>query len=182
MSLKIIGGKAKGCTLVNSCNHIRPTSVLLRRKFFDSFQDLEGVDFVDLCAGSASFALEAWSRNASKVYINEKDFKAYKQISKNILKCQSYGFTDNVILSRLDFRSFLKNFTPIDKCILFFDPPYEQMELYEDFFEDTKQSAAILMVEFCRQKTLSEKDFQMKFGIPDKKYQQGTSFLYIYNL
>ena len=55
MSIKILGGFARGQVLaVPKTDSIRPTSVMLRRRIYDFFQDLDGFYFLDICAGSGA--------------------------------------------------------------------------------------------------------------------------------
>ena len=85
MSLKILGGKAKGFTIsVPPADTIRPMQVMLKRRVFDSYQNLEGVTFVDLCAGSGAVGLEAWSRGADEIYYSEKVYQVCFQTSGNL--------------------------------------------------------------------------------------------------
>ena len=74
MPLRILGGKAKGQLLKSPPENsiTRPTSVMLKRKFFDAFQDLGEAHFYDLCAGSGSVGIEAWSRGVKQVELVEK--------------------------------------------------------------------------------------------------------------
>ena len=61
-------------------NSLRPTSVMLRRKFFDSFQDWEGINFCDLFAGSGAMGFEALSRGSKKILLNEKNKRVAEQL------------------------------------------------------------------------------------------------------
>jgi hypothetical protein len=74
MSIQILGGLARGRTLdVPTGNLIRPTSVMLRRRLFDARQDMSSFHFYDLCSGSGSVGIEAWSRGAEALFLNEKN-------------------------------------------------------------------------------------------------------------
>ena len=74
MSVKILGGPLKGLDLkVCDSKTLRPTSVMLRRKIFDSHQNLEGFFFVDACAGTGAVGIEAFSRGAQKSYFFENN-------------------------------------------------------------------------------------------------------------
>ena len=88
MSIRILGGSLKGMSLkVGSASMMRPTSVMLRRKAFDSLQCLEGYDFWDLCAGSGSMGIEALSRGANKSYFLEKQPKNFIILKDNLKRC-----------------------------------------------------------------------------------------------
>ncbi len=85
MSINIQGGKAKGLSLaLPNPKNARPTSALLKRRFFDSNQDLSGHDFYDICAGSGSIGLEALSRGAKSVTFIELASNNLSVLKKNI--------------------------------------------------------------------------------------------------
>lgn len=193
MSIKILGGLARGFTLATPHESItRPTSVLLKRRLFDYFQNLSGYHFIDLCAGSGSMGLEALSRGADSATFIESNPKAFKVLQTNtkaFIKKYEAHIND---VSKLDFSKWLIHYfltyeslsdEEKESHILFFDPPYEKPDLYEKFFYLLKENnfKGIVIIEACRQKTLPEKDFQEKYGEPDRNYQQGTSFLYLYD-
>lgn len=185
MSVKILGGFARGHNIETLKSDItRPTSVMLRRKLFDSHQDLTGVKFWDICAGSGSVGLEALARGADHVVFNEIDFRAHKILKKNLDSFkEKYGsanysvFKDN--FSKLITRS---TFEEDSEYILFFDPPYEKLKLYEEFFDivENLRFNGLVVVEACTQKTMSIKDFEAKFSKADKIYKQGTSFFALF--
>ena len=84
MSIKILGGFARGQILsVPKGDIIRPTSVLLKRRIFDFYQDMDEVVFVDLCAGSGAMGFEAWSRGAALVFLNETNRHVSKILQEN---------------------------------------------------------------------------------------------------
>jgi 16S rRNA (guanine966-N2)-methyltransferase len=193
MSLKILGGVAKGFSLdVPPENLTRPTSVLLKRRFFDSYQKLDGIYFIDLCAGSGSVGIEASSRGAAPVLCVEKSEKVFRTLKKNVDK-YSLKFPDhNIELTREDFGVWFKKFIIFyghleldekERVYIFFDPPYENIELYESFFNKIKEChfKGLVIVEACRQKTLPEEEFYTSFGKPTRSFKQGTSFLYLYD-
>ena len=192
MSIKILGGVARGFTLATPSESItRPTSVLLKRRLFDYYQDLSGYYFLDICAGSGSMGLEAASRGASPVMLIESNQKAFKVIQENIIKFEK-KYNIQVDSIKKEFQKWFKDFIPFyenleieeqTRIILFFDPPYEKIELYKAFFNFVKPEnfSGIAIVEACRQKTMTEEDFIEHFGKPSRNYRQGTSFLYLYD-
>ncbi|MEX1099839.1 MAG: RsmD family RNA methyltransferase, partial [Bacteriovoracaceae bacterium] len=167
----------------------RPTSALLKRKFFDSHQSMEGQNFYDICAGSGSIGFEALSRGASKVCFVEAAAGSFKVLKKNLeLIREKASLSGRVELVKSDCVKWLKGFDEPGENIFYFDPPYENVALYrsflETFMEVSKERSVIcskFIMEFCRQKTAPEAEVQSWFGKPDKFYRQGTSFLYIYD-
>jgi len=195
MSIRIIGGTAKGFSLrVPSESITRPTSVLLKRRLFDYYQNLNGFYFIDLCAGSGSVGFEALSRGASAVLLIEKSNKAFKILSTNLdnFKNKFPELKNDINLEKIDFCFWFKKFKTFyhqlkdeekKKIILFFDPPYENIMLYKKFFKEVHDISyiGIVVVEACCQKTMTGEEFILEFGKPSRNYRQGTSFLYLYD-
>ena len=184
MSIQMLGGVAKGLKLSTPSNLIRPTSVLLKRRLFDSIQDFSQYEFVDLCAGSGAIGLEAASRGASKIYLNELNPKVFRILKSNISEFQKKTNECDIQVTKDSFKKFLDRYELKPETFLFFDPPYEKIDLYRDFADFLKQqdTSFKVAVEFCRQKTASTIEIEELFGKPERDYQQGTSFLYIYDL
>lgn len=193
MSVNILGGLAKGFALATPRTSLtRPTSVLLKRRLFDYFQNLSNHHFVDLCAGSGSIGLEAISRGAESLIAIENNYNVYKILQSNVKSYQKKYGQNNIQTQKEDIKKWLVSFFQLyatfdlqkqQSFILFFDPPYEKIGLYEDFFTLLKQEnfKGLAIIEACRQKTMSQEEFIHKFGEPDRNYQQGTSFLYLYD-
>ena len=87
-----------------------------------------------------------------------------------------------------DFKKIFKK-ESLDKydsksLIIFFDPPYELLELYESFFYFIFQSkiSAKVIVEACEQKTMPLVKFQELYGEANKTFKQGTSYFAIYDI
>lgn len=148
MAIKLLGGMARGFLLAApKLDSTRPTSVLVRRKLFDWRQNLEGEIFIDLCAGSGAMGLEALSRGADKVFLNDSQRGAYltiKQNSENFIK--SFAVEDSqVSLSSLDALKWIHKELPYqlrstENVILFLDPPYENHKLYEEALRLLKEA------------------------------------------
>ena len=145
MSIKILGGFARGqLLLVPKGDTIRPTSVMLKRRIYDYFQDLDGVVFVDLCAGSGAMGFEAWSRGASQVYLNEVNrhvLKILEENCENLLIKNNYKKSGEIFCINDSAENFLKQFkmkylnfdqNQKNETILFLDPPYSMKSIYID--------------------------------------------------
>lgn len=187
MSIKVLGGFAKGMSLKTpSSRKTRPTSVMLKRKIFDSFQDLEGFVFVDLCSGTGSIALEALSRGADFVYAVESAKLAFEVLKDNSKSFKSKYATQNIHYIKQRFEKFLRGFQFEDgkKYFIFFDPPYDDLKLYDVFFEMIRKLSfkGVVVVEACNQKTMKFDQFVEKYGEPHKNYKQGTSFFALYRV
>lgn len=140
MSVNILGGRFKGHSLnVPSSSTTRPTAVLLRRKLFDRFQDCSQKIFIDLCSGTGPMGFEALSRGAEKVIFVESRREVAQLLRQNLdslsQKFKQPGIMQQCEIVCSDAASWLEqrlNRHPGDKSeMLFFDPPYEDHQLYE---------------------------------------------------
>jgi 16S rRNA (guanine966-N2)-methyltransferase len=154
VSIKILGGMARGqIILVPKADLIRPTSVMLRRRIFDHFQNLDGVTFVDLCAGSGAMGFEAWSRGASHVYLNEMNRHVLKILEENkeaIILRNHHKKSGVLEVSHLPAEKFIYLFkskylsmTKDEKVetILFLDPPYSEKNVYSKVLHCLKEES-----------------------------------------
>lgn len=126
--MKIIGGEYRGRNFYMPAD-IRPTQNMARKAVFDLLgQDLTGLTFLDLFAGSGAVGLEALSRGASKVTFVERDPKFAGIIEKNL---GIFGFDlakgdQRVELIAADGLATVKALARQGRTfdIVFFDPPY----------------------------------------------------------
>ncbi len=153
MSIKILGGFAGGLNLQTPKGDlIRPTSVMIRRKLFDWRQRLEGYAFVDLCAGTGAMGLEAFSRGADELWVSEPNRMVYKVLESNLkIFADRYGdyFEQDIVCHQKPVELFLKIFLDSyadwseeqkSQTILFLDPPYGKIEIYEFVLKNLKES------------------------------------------
>lgn len=145
MSIKILGGKFRGFPLsVPKIETTRPTSALVRRKLFDWRQNLEGLLFVDLCAGSGAMGFEALSRGADKVFLNDSGKFAFLTLKDNAERIKKSFQADAVTLTQLDGVKWidkeLSYQIPVtDEVIIYIDPPYENHNFYFQILESLKK-------------------------------------------
>ncbi|MFZ4712237.1 MAG: RsmD family RNA methyltransferase [Bacteriovoracaceae bacterium] len=198
MSIQILGGLARGRTLsVPTGDLIRPTSVMLRRRLFDARQDLSQNTFYDLCAGSGAVGIEAWSRGAYKVILSEKNRHVLNILLKN-MKMMKEHYADELALRPIttqnqDCLKFIKQWMESyqalsleeqQSTILFFDPPYEDHQLYLNVLDQFQFNSlgwfkGELWLESDETKGVREKEL-LSLQLPIvKKYVQGTSFVVI---
>lgn len=130
---------------------LRPTTVMLRRKFFDSFQDWDGINFCDFFAGSGAMGIEALSRGSSKILLNDKNRRVFEQLQltrDEVLQKTSFQ-SEQIKLSSIDGTRCFKNLlSEIDNdsnqqetWCFFIDPPYDHQKAYEQFFEQFQKLA-----------------------------------------
>jgi 16S rRNA (guanine966-N2)-methyltransferase len=182
MAIKLLGGMAKGFTLQTPKGDlIRPTSAILRRKAFDTYQDWDGWIFIDGCAGTGAVGLEAWSRGCKRAYFIEKHRKVFSILEANINKIKesyrTYLEADTFKSSNQPIEKWLIGFEKVyetfdedekSKCLLFLDPPYHLREVYQKVIFnrliEQKWFKGWLWVESDEKKGISSIDLQ-KQGI-----------------
>ncbi len=191
MSIKILGGLAQSRSLfVPKGQLIRPTSVLLKRRVFDSIQDFTGYEFYDLCAGSGAMGLEAWSRGADKCFLLEKNRSVFSILEKNVSMMKQYyseDIAERPIITRSGaMEKWLAQPQDCFSCenaILFVDPPYERHNLYK---EDTlkilndKSVKAQVWIESDKDKGVPLEFWSQQGHEPDKVYKQGGSYIALF--
>lgn len=197
MSLKILGGFARGQLLnVPKGDLVRPTSVMLRRRIYDSVQTLDGVTFVDLCAGSGAMGFEAWSRDAKRVYLNEVNRHVLKLLEdnrENLLVRNHHKKTGDIHCSFYAAEKWIKTFkveyekfTDEEKqeTVIFLDPPYSDKHIYIDVIKFLKEEPwyfGQLWIESDPKKGISQEAIKELGLTAVKVYQQGDSFIYVTN-
>lgn len=192
MSLRILGGNLKGLTLTVNDKVTKPTGVMLKRKIFDARQRLDGYRFIDLCAGSGSIGYEALSRGASPVFLVENNFIANKNILNALNEIRKRHIEmvnfDEISISRQSADQWLqenvKNLK-IPKTIIFFDPPYDNYDLYRSVFDILKNSSykGEFWVEYDTKgdARIIEIIDELFITIGAKRYQHGQHQICIFN-
>lgn len=193
MSIKILGGMAKGTTLIlPDLKTLRPTSVILRRKLFDATQNVDYECLVDFFAGTGGIGLEAASRGVLDIIFIEYDKSVQGFLKKNIeslkMSFQKQGHeVPRIKIYEGAFNKFFKLIKetylawPNDfqkKVVFFFDPPYEKYKeigpfLIQEFFEDNWFKGQ-LWIESDEKKGRKLKDWP---GEGHKVLTQGDSYI-----
>lgn len=116
--MRVMSGSLKGRQVEVPPGEIRPIMDKMRESLFMILGDLAGRSFLDLFAGSAVVALEAYSRGARPVFCVEKDPGKRRTIRKNIADL------DPPVQLRLEpvERFVLRNKDPFD--VIYLDPPF----------------------------------------------------------
>ncbi|MDA0347262.1 MAG: RsmD family RNA methyltransferase [Verrucomicrobia bacterium] len=125
--MRITGGKARGIQLVSPTGQkTRPAADVLREALFSSLgNEVKGVRFADLFAGTGAYGLEAWSRGAAEGVFVESDRHCARCMTENIARvAKSAGVSpSSVSFIRSDVFKW-SSFHPKSFDIVFADPPY----------------------------------------------------------
>jgi 16S rRNA (guanine(966)-N(2))-methyltransferase RsmD len=121
--LRIVGGAFRGRTLrAVPGTATRPTADRVRQSLFDLLgQRMDGLNVLDLYAGTGALGLEAISRGASRAVLIEKDARACGVIHGNIADLR---VEDRVQVLRGDLPQALSGLHGQRFDLVFSDPPY----------------------------------------------------------
>ncbi|MGZ3786993.1 MAG: RsmD family RNA methyltransferase [Bacteriovorax sp.] len=195
MSIKILGGFARGQFLsVPKGDVIRPTSVMLRRRIYDYFQQLDGFVFVDLCAGSGAMGFEAWSRGASKIYLNEVSrhvLRTLEENRENLLLKNHHKKNGEIFCSNMPAEKFIHQFKNTYQAlseeqkkdtIIFLDPPYSLKSIYADVIRALTSESwyfGQLWIESDPKKGLPSSTWEEHNLRPFKIFEQGENYIFV---
>lgn len=123
--MRIVAGSLKGRRLAGVPHGgVRPTPERVREAVFNILgQDLSGVAFLDLYAGTGAMGLEAASRAAAPVVLVEEDPAAHATCLRNI---EALGVEGRVHAVRSDAAAFVARtgLAGREFDVVFADPPY----------------------------------------------------------
>ena len=125
--MRIIAGQYRGRRLKSLRGlQTRPTSDRLRETLFNILAPrIEGVRFLDLCAGSGAVGIEALSRGAAHVTFVDRSRKMCALIAANLAAFSVEEAETEVVTD--EATEFLRRYTKKEAKlfdIIFFDPPY----------------------------------------------------------
>jgi len=123
--VRVIAGTARGMKLFAPKGlTTRPPLDHIKEALFNIISgEVEGVNVLDLYAGSGSFGIEALSRGAASAVFVEEDRAAIEALRKNLKKT---GFLEKARISRLSVQSFLEKRSSGGGLfdLIFLDPPF----------------------------------------------------------
>ncbi len=121
--MRVVGGKYKGRVLCGfEGNDIRPTSDMVRESLFNILQfKIPDCEFLDLFCGTGAMGIEAASRGAKKVVLNDLSKKSLAVVNKNLSKL---GNPPEIEVSNKDAKLLLET-TAQKFDVVYIDPPYK---------------------------------------------------------
>ncbi|MDX2185598.1 MAG: RsmD family RNA methyltransferase [Opitutaceae bacterium] len=129
--MRISGGRARGIPLrVPKGDAVRPATDGLRQSLFSSLgMRVEGAVFVDFCAGSGAYGLEAISRGAKGGVAVEKNAKAAECLRSNLAAvAKSAGVEEGCLeIATCDLEQWFPS-PGFTADIIFADPPYKLID------------------------------------------------------
>ena len=122
--MQVITGKYRARKLV-SPDSARPTLQRIKISTFSLIQEFieDGIEILDLFAGSGALGIECLSRGADFACFVENDKRACECIKKNLRDINPHGYA----ILNMDYKEALKRLSNENKKfdIIFIDPPYE---------------------------------------------------------
>ena len=166
---------------------IRPSQNILRKAIFDIFgQDLEGVEFLELYAGSGAVGFEALSCGAKKVTFVEGETRCVKVIEKNqeLLTIKAAGQPlGQCEIMNMDAFWAIKQLAQTKRKfdMVFLDPPFghdlPKKTLKTLMAYDILHPNCFIIVQYHKHESLPDLDGRFSL-IRERTY--GTSFLTIF--
>jgi len=185
--MKIIGGQYKHRNFYIPAG-IRPTQGMTRKAIFDIIgQDLSGMTFLDIFAGSGAVGLEALSRDAQKATFIERDDKCLRVLEDNLKLLGLYRtFTETGSYEVVSMDAFagLKHLARTKRSfdIVFLDPPYSRGLVKKSLKilveNDIIKSDSLIIVEHSKREVLPQDLDGRFFIVRHRKY--GISYLTVY--
>jgi len=183
--MRIIAGLAKGRSIDAVASATRPTSDRAREALFSTlaseFGEFDGLNVLDLYAGTGAIALEALSRGAAIVHAVEKDDSAAKAITSNYENMRTAQCPGTFHLYSMSVHRFLQDKAAHVYHFIYIDPPYEVEDI--DVIETLIQlrdggyldPQALIAIE--RNSRVKEISWPEGFEeLREKKYGQATIF------
>lgn len=141
--MRVIAGE-KRHLLLKTLNDlsIRPTTDKIKETLFNMIQfDVQGVNFLDLFAGTGAIGIEALSRGAKMATFVDNNDKSIKVIKENL---EHTGLSEKANVIKSDASLSLENLSRKNEVydIVFMDPPYDK-DLYRSVFEKLSKSNII---------------------------------------
>ena len=129
--MRIVGGIYKGRVLCDFQKiGVRPTSDMARESLFNILQlKINGASFLDLFSGTGAMGIEALSRGAKRVVLNDFSRDSIKLIKSNLQKLKiEEGTSTGVTVSTCDGVSYLQHVGNSNEKfdVIFLDPPYQE--------------------------------------------------------
>jgi 16S rRNA (guanine966-N2)-methyltransferase len=126
--VRIISGKNKGRKIIAPSNlPVRPTTDFAKEALFNILNNqikLDGIEVLDLFAGTGNISYEFTSRNAQKVLAVDNNYNCTKFIQQTADKLNY----KNLFVIRADYKAFIKH-TEMKWDLIFADPPYNMEEV-----------------------------------------------------
>ena len=123
--MRIISGSARGRTVQTLTGlQTRPTLDRVRESVFGSLQfRVPGSAFLDVFSGSGAMGLEAASRGAARVVLNDSAPEAVRVIRQN---AQNLGLAERVTVYGLDYTTLLETLARQGERfdLVYLDPPF----------------------------------------------------------
>lgn len=148
----------------------RPTTDFAKEGLFnvlDHMQTMDGLNILDLCAGTGNISFEFLSREAGTLTSVDKNYNCVKHIQ---MLAKSFDCEDEIMVVKSDILKFLKQ-TSAKYDLIFADPPYEY-EHYDQIHEivwerDLLTEGGMLILEHSKRTSLESRPhflFSRKYG------------------
>jgi 16S rRNA (guanine966-N2)-methyltransferase len=132
--VRIIGGRFRGKKLsFPEAADLRPTTDRIKETLFNwLMHDIRDSVCLDAFAGSGALGLEAYSRGAKRVYFVESSSEIYTHLKHQVASFSA----PELQVYKGTIQTFLKQISHAFFDIIFYDPPFTHLSLYESPLQD----------------------------------------------
>lgn len=130
--MRIIAGKYRNRKLVapEGMDQTRPTMDRVKEAMFNIIGNrVLQARVLDLFAGSGALGIEALSRGATLVVLNDRSKRAIRTIQRNLAPLNVEP--THVQVTQLSYQTFLQQWKGVPFDLVFLDPPYQTQWLQE---------------------------------------------------
>ena len=121
--MRVIAGDLRSRRLLAPPQGVRPTSDRVREALFGRLGDLEGMQILDLFAGTGALGIEALSRGGERATFVEQSIHALRVLRANL---ENLGLEERCRVVRGEVDTVLRSFAGSRRYdLVFLDPPYE---------------------------------------------------------
>ena len=126
--MRVEGGKYRNKRLQSSMSgKVKPTARRVREGLFKYLgEGIDGVRFLDLCAGSGAVGIEALSRGAAHATFVERSPKFCDNIRANLENCGAPPESAEVITAEVIGFLQLARAAAVSWELVYYDPPYTE--------------------------------------------------------
>ena len=124
--MRIVGGMLSGRTFDSVPGHrTHPMAEKIRGAIFNALGDIEGLQVLDIYAGTGALSIEAISRGAMSAIAVDASPEAARTIKENAEKLE---LSDQLQGIRAYFRAWSRRYQNVQFDLVFADPPYDAVE------------------------------------------------------
>ena len=170
----IVAGKFKKRKLIQGKNpRVRPTKHVVREGVFSALGSMNGLHFLDLCAGVGAVGCEALSRGAERVVLVDVD-------TTDLTRVADLFPNEPLHIVRQSAQRYVQQGTD-SFDIVYVDPPWDQPHIYSAIVRQLEASVVLKPTGRLVLEATKRFEFPHVFGqAPNRLYRYGQTVVGVY--